>query len=182
MSAPTGAIDVQDQTLGESYVQVARRYAVALLDAAQSSGAVDPVLDELGEFQRDVLKAYPRLADVFASARVSPAKKDKMLVDILQNRASSVVLRFLRVLNRHERLDRFDAVYREARAIWDERNKRTPVLVRSAVPLGEMQLNALRDRLARLIGATPVLKVSIDPDLIAGLVVQVGDQRYDLSV
>ncbi len=40
----------------------------------------------------------------------------------------------------------------------------------------------LRDRLAALTGATPILLVSTDPDLIGGLVVQVGDHRYDASV
>ena len=71
---------------------------------------------------------------------------------------------------------------REARAIWDRRNHRIPVQVRTAVPLDEDQLKTLRDRLAALTGATPISEVSTDPDLIGGLVVQVGDHRYDASV
>src|SRR5207245_2241112 len=116
---------------------------------------------ELGEIQHDVLKAFPRFALVFSSPRVSPSHKDKMLVDVFGSRASSLVLRFLRVLNRHERLGLFDVVVREARAIWDRRNKRIHVTVRSAVPLSETELQALRDRLARLTGATPILQMSI---------------------
>jgi F-type H+-transporting ATPase subunit delta len=180
-AAPTEASS-DDQVQAETTTQVARRYALALVDAAQRQGAVDSVLEELGEIQRDVLKAFPRFAAVFASPRVSPPKKDKMLVDVFGSRASSLVLRFLRVLNRHERLELFDRVVREARSIWDLRNKRIPVTVRSAIPLGETQLSALRGRLAHLTGSTPILQVSIDPDLIGGLVVQFGDQRYDLSV
>jgi F-type H+-transporting ATPase subunit delta len=182
MSASSGAATSDNQVPAETTVEVARRYALALVDAATRQGAVDSVLDELGQIQRDVLKAFPRFAEVFVSPRVSPSKKDKMLVDIFGSRASDLVLRFLRVLNRHERLGLFDVVVREARSTWDLRNKRIPVTVRSAVPIGENQLSALRDRLARLTGATPVLQVSIDPDLIGGLVVQFGDQRYDLSV
>ena len=127
-----------------------------MIDAAQSENAVDSLLQELGEIQRDVLKAFPRFAEVFASGRVSPSKKDRMLLDVFEKRASSLVLRFLRVLNRHERLGLFDVVVREARSIWDERNKRIPVQVRTAVPLGESQLKTLRDRLAGLTGATPI--------------------------
>jgi F-type H+-transporting ATPase subunit delta len=182
MSTSRGEVGPEDQVLAESTVEVARRYAVALVDAAGPSAAVDSLLDELGEIQRDVLKAYPQFAELFVTARVSPAKKDKMLLDVFGSRCSSLALRFLRVLNRHERLGLFSVVLREARSIWDRRNKRIPVTVRSAAPLGETQLTALRDRLARLTGATPILQVSIDPDLIGGLVVQFGDQRYDLSV
>jgi F-type H+-transporting ATPase subunit delta len=182
MSASTGEVRPEDQVAADNTVEIARRYAVALVDAAVPEGQVDALLDELGQVQRDVLKAFPRFAQVFASARVSPSKKDRMLVDVFGSRSSSLVLRFLRVLNRHERLGLFDQVVREARSIWDDRNKRIPVRVCSAVPMSETQLTVLRERLARLTGATPILQVSIDPDLIGGLVVQFGDQRYDLSV
>jgi len=182
MSDPSGAVLPQDQVVTGATVEIARRYALALIDAAQSEDAVNSLLEELGEIERDVLKAFPRFAQVLASTRVSPSKKDRILLEVLENRASSLVLRFLRVLNRHERLGLFDVVVREARLIWDRRNRRIPVQVRSAVPLGETQLTLLRERLARLTGATPILQVAVDPDLIAGLVVQIGDQRYDMSV
>jgi F-type H+-transporting ATPase subunit delta len=182
MSTSTAEAASDDKVQAETTAQVARRYAFALVNAAEPTGAVESLLEELGEIQRDVLKAFPRFAEVFVSPRVSPSKKDKMLVEIFGSRASNLVMRFLRVLNRHERLDLFDLVVREARSIWDLRNKRIPVSVRSAIPLGETQLSALRDRLARLTGSTPILQVSVDPGLIGGLVVQFGDQRYDLSV
>ena len=68
-------------------------------------------------------------------------------------------------------------------AIWDERNQRIPG-PRSLGRRRSMKTSCkhLRDRLAALTGATPILLVSTDPDLIGGLVVQVGDHRYDASV
>jgi F-type H+-transporting ATPase subunit delta len=174
---PAEKLDVGGETR-----EIARRYALALINAAQQEGAVEPVLEEFSEIERDVLQAHPRFADILASSRVSSTEKDRILLDLFNNRASSIVLRFLRVLNRHERLGLLRAVISEARAIWDERNRRVPVRVHSAVPLDENQLNALRDRLARLTAATPILNVSTDPSLIGGLVVQIGDLRYDASV
>ena len=54
--------------------------------------------------------------------------------------------------------------------------------VRSAVPLDDGQVAALRDRVVALIGgATPMLHFEVDPGLIGGLVVQVGDVVYDAS-
>ena len=181
MAGAKGAEAHESTAVKDDSVEVARRYAEALIHAAENENAVDLVLDELDELERDVLEPNPRFAEVLASLRVSVSQKDRILVDLLENRASSLLLRFLRVLNRHERLGYLGAVARHARAIWDKRHKRVPVQVRSAVPLDEDQLKDLHAGLARMTGATPILDVSTDPNLIAGLVVQVGDIRYDAS-
>jgi len=182
MTDSSSALPAENLDVGGATREIARRYAEALINAAQQEGVVEPVLEEFAEIERDILQAYPRFAEILASARVSSAEKDRILLDLFNNRASSLVLRFLRVLNRHDRLGLLRVVIREARAIWDQRNHRIPVRVHSAVPLDEDQLNSLRDRLARLIAATPILNVSTDPSLIGGLVVQIGDLRYDASV
>jgi F-type H+-transporting ATPase subunit delta len=168
--------------VSDATTELAHRYAEALIGAAEKEGGVERLLEELDEIEKDVLKAFPRFAELLASPRVSTAHKDRALTDVFGKGASSLVLRFLRVLNRHERAGLLSVVAREARAIWDRRNHRIPVHVRAAFPLDEKQLQTLRDRLAALTGATPVLLVSTDPDLIGGLVVQVGDHRYDASV
>jgi F-type H+-transporting ATPase subunit delta len=178
----SSAVGSGETRVPEGTKEVARRYAEALVSAAEKEGGVEPVLDELGQIERDVIKAFPRLGAMLASARVSIAHKDQILTAVFANRASSLVLRFLRVLNRHDRLGALGVVARETRSIWDGRNKRIPVRVRSAVALDDKQLQTLRDQLAALTRATPVLQVSTDPDLIGGLVVQVGDHRYDGSV
>jgi F-type H+-transporting ATPase subunit delta len=182
MNQPNEDPGARETVEADASAAVARRYSEALVNAAERDGGVDAALGELAEIQRDVLKAHPRLAEILASARITPAKKDKLLLDVFEKRSSSLVLRFLRVLNRHDRLNVLDLVVREARAIWDRRNRRVPVQVRAARPLAEDQLKELESRLARLTGATPVLHVATDPDLIGGLVVQVGDNRYDASV
>jgi F-type H+-transporting ATPase subunit delta len=182
MNGPTADAHAQETVVADTTAEVARRYAEALVNAADREGAAEATLNELAEIQRDVLRAHPRFAQVLASGRITPARKDQMLLDVFEKRASSLVVRFLRVLNRHERLDILELVIRESSAIWDRRNRRVPVQVRAARPLEENQQKELEDRLARLTGATPVLQVSTDPDLIGGLVVQVGDNRYDASV
>jgi F-type H+-transporting ATPase subunit delta len=168
--------------LGDESIAVARRYAEAFVDAAEKEGGAGPALDEIEEIEADILKPFPLFAEILSSSRVPAAEKDRILLEIFDGRASSLVLRFLRVLNRHGRLDLLGAVQQEARSIWDRRNRRIPVKVRSAVPLDEAQLQSLSDRLARLVAGTPILNVSTDPALIGGLVVQVGDTLYDASV
>ncbi len=182
MSDFNPAPPAEEPALDDESLAVARRYAEAFVDAAEKEGGAQPLLDELAEVEEDILKPNPRFAQVLASDRVPEAEKDRILVQLFEGRASGFLLRFLRVLNRHGRLGLMGPVLREGRAIWDRRNRRIPVRVRSAVPLDEGQMQSLRDRLTHLVAGTPILSVSTDPTLIGGLVVQVGDTLYDASV
>ncbi len=160
--------------------ELTRNYAEALLNA--SGAEADAVIAELEEIRADVLVAQPRFAAVLASPSVAAAEKDRIVTETFEGRALPTVVRFLRVLNRHGRLGLLSTITRQARATLDRRQNRKPVTVRSAVPLDEGQQASLRDRLASMIHATPVITLEVDPSLIGGLVVQVGDDVYDASV
>lgn len=176
------ADSVDGTVFDEISVELSRTYAEALVGAAESQGQVEPVLDELDAIVADVLAPNPKFAALLASPLLPQHDKDRILVETFEGRALPTVVHFLRVLNRHGRLGLLAPVARAARAIWDHRQNRRPVSVRSAVPLDDAQQTALRDRLAGLLGATPILNLSVDPSLIGGLVVQAGDDVYDASV
>ncbi len=173
---------IERSLLAGEDAEAVRPYAEALVGAAVTENQAEAALDDLEAIDREVLTAYPKLRQLLASAQVSAVEKDRILVELFGDRVSSVVLRFLRVLNRHGRLGLLPALARESRQIWDRRHKRVPVLVRTAVPLDEAQEAALRDRVERMISATPILQITTDPALIGGLIVQVGDQVCDASV
>jgi F-type H+-transporting ATPase subunit delta len=166
--------------LEEIAPELTRNYADALLNA--SGDQVEAVVEELEAIRTDVLQAQPRFAAILASSSIPVDEKDRILTETFEGRALPTVVRFLRVLNRHGRLDLLSSVIRQARATLDRRLNRKPVTVRSAVALDDGQLSALRDRLASMIHATPVITLEVDPSLIGGLVVQVGDEVYDASV
>jgi F-type H+-transporting ATPase subunit delta len=182
MSETSSGAEPGQPVVSDDTVQLARRYARAVVDAGDAAGGALAVLDELTEIETDILEPYPRFQALLASTRVSVEEKDRILVELLSGRASDLSVRFLRVLNRHGRLAIFGIIVREARLLWDRRNKRVPVRVRSAVPLSEGQLQTLTERLATMVAGTPILEISTDPGIIGGLVVQVGDQLYDASV
>jgi len=182
MRQSSAEVKPHDAVIPDENLEVARRYAVALIGAAERDSGVEPALAEFAEFQSDLLERFPPFAAILASARVPAKAKDRMLVEILEGRASSFALRFLRVLNRHGRLDLLGVILREARLIWDRRQGRVLVRVRSAVPLEADQIESLQSRLGRLLAATPILHVATDPRLIGGMVIEVGDHRYDASV
>jgi F-type H+-transporting ATPase subunit delta len=160
--------------------ELTRNYAEALLNA--SGDEVNDTVEELEAIEAQILRIYPRFAAILASPSVSEAEKDRILVDTFEGRALPTVVRFLRVLNRHGRLALLWSVIRQARTVLDRRQNRKPVTVRSAVPLDEGQIEAVKGRLASMIHASPVITLEVDPSLIGGLVVQVGDDVYDASV
>lgn len=174
------APDVAGTVFDDPNPELARNYAEALINAAE--GDADAALDELDELVDDLFVGRPEFARLMGSPVRSAADKDAVLVRSLEGRALTLLVRFLRVLNRHGRLALVGPVSREARRIWDRRQGRVPVAVLSATELDESQLAAVRDKLAAITGGTPVLSVRVDPSLIGGLVVQVGDIVYDASV
>ncbi len=163
--------------------ELAITYGDALLNAAEQTGDAQDVLDELDAIRDFVTTKFPTFAVMMGSPVRSLSDKDRLIiVKTFEGRALPTTVHFLRVLNRHGRLELLGPILRSARSAWDRRQNRHPVSVRSAVPLTEAEAATLRERLAQSIGGTPVLRLEVDPALIGGLVVQVGDDVYDASV
>lgn len=167
----------------EDQLEGARVYAEALINAAEKDGKADEALQELAEVREDIFGRFPEFAAMLASTSVSVERRDGLLKETLGGRALPVVENFLRVLNRHNRLDLLGPIVDQATALLDRRRNRRPVTVRSAVPLDDVQIEAVRGRLGSILaGATPLVKLEVDPALIGGLVIQIGDDLYDMSV
>jgi F-type H+-transporting ATPase subunit delta len=172
-----------ETVLDDTTRHVARVYAQALLDAAGKRQQAAEVLDELNTLVHDILDRDPALEAFLASPAVGRERKEKVIRDAFGGRADEVFVNFLLVLNRHDRLEIIRAVAQEYRALYDEQAGRMPVEVESAVPLAADQEERLRQELrARFEGREPVLTTRVNPDLLGGLVVRVGDWVYDASV
>jgi F-type H+-transporting ATPase subunit delta len=182
MSGDATPTSVADMIFANEDPEVTRPYAEALINAADKEGQIEAVLDELDAIESDILKPYPQFAELLCSPSLTETEKDRILVETFEGRALPIVVRFFRVLMRHGRFNLLRPIAREARAIWDKRENRQPVLVRSAAPLDDAQQATLHDRLARMLNLTPILHVVVDRSLIGGLIVQIGDDVYDASV
>lgn len=166
----------------EEQLAIARNYAEGLLNSADNAGQADEILREIEEIETGIFEPNPKFVHVLGSTQLSDADRARILNDIFKGRASDLMLRFLQVLNRHERLGLLPAVALEVRRLSNIRHNRVPVQVKSAAPLDEAQRAALGDRIGQLIGATPLLDVTTDPSLIGGIIIKVGDYVYDASV
>jgi F-type H+-transporting ATPase subunit delta len=162
--------------------RIAKVYAAALLDAAQKHGHADEVVAELDALVVDVFEQEPRLEVLLSSAAVGRHARHATLQKIFAGRVSSTFMNFLQVLNDHERLNLLRPILTAAIAMYDERNRRLRVVVASAVPLPEDIRARLENGVRTFFHLEPVLISEIDPALLGGLKVRIGDIQYDASV
>jgi len=161
---------------------IADVYAKALLGAAEKAGFTQTVLDEFDSLIADVLDRFPTLEAVLASGLISNDDKVEILERVFGGRASPTFVHFLKVVARHGRLDCLRAIHRRAEVLFDELQGRVQVQVTTAAPVGDALAARISAALAAHLGAEPVVEQTVDPDLIAGVVVRVGDTVYDGSV
>jgi F-type H+-transporting ATPase subunit delta len=161
---------------------VARVYSEALLNVAEKAGQTAELLAELDALIGEVFPRDRYLEEFLYSRAVGRDRKTKAFVDALKGRANDLLLNFLLVLNNHDRLDALRPIAQAAHDLYNQRTGKMPVTVRSAVPLADEQRERLRQDLRAAFGKEPILSTAVDPELLGGLTVQVGDVLYDGSV
>jgi F-type H+-transporting ATPase subunit delta len=162
--------------------QVARVYAEALLHAAEKHGKGDAILDELDALVHDLFRAQPMLEGFLSSGAIRRNQKESMIRRVFGNDAEPIFLDFLLVLNHHDRLHLLLGVWSCYRELHDERARRMRVKVRSAHALTAEQESKLKADLHDTFQLEPIVDVKIDPTLLGGMIVQMGDWQFDGSV
>lgn len=168
-------------TATDTQLAVASVYSRALLALARERGEEDALLDELTQVA-DYLARTPAFIDFLGSPLVDGDARQQVIEKAFRGRASDLLVDGLQVLNRKERLGLLAAVAQAYRSQHRELKGIVDVHVRTAVPLSP----ALRQQLAaaarHFTGRTPLLIEQVDPALVGGLVVQVGDRKMDSSI
>ncbi len=171
---------------GSIRARVARVYAEALAAAALRHGegeaAVVSVGEELDQFVAQVLDASPAVEAFLSSPAVGKKAKSVALEAALTGRVSDLLRGLFFVLLRNGRLDLTRGIAVAYRDLLDQRAGRVRVKVTSAVELSDAQKAAITATLAAALKKQPVLELRLDPGLIGGMVVQVGDRVIDTSV
>ncbi len=161
--------------------QVAAVYAKAFLGAAEKSGKTDEAVAELASVAEAVAQ-FPKLEAVLASALIDHDEKCKLLDRVFGPKVSPLVLDALKVLSRHDRLDILRAVSDQAERLYDVQRGRVRVMVQTATPIEDGTTRKLEESLRKLLGGEPQLAAAVEPELIGGVVLRVGDTVYDGSI
>lgn len=173
---------VQSRSVDISAQRVARVYAQAIIDAADKKNCRADVLEELESLVRDVLPKVPRALEVFASPKVALEQKLTLIDRIAAGRMQPTTVHALHVLARHGRLGLVGEIVAGARALANELAGLQQARFTTAVPLGDDQQRQLVADVEQAVGARLAASFAVNPELIGGLVVMIGDTVYDQSI
>jgi F-type H+-transporting ATPase subunit delta len=160
--------------------EIAEVYARALFEAANEAGALDRVHEELGQFA-DALNEDRNLQMFLFSPYFSSEEKKDGVGRIVSD-ADERTVNFLELLAERHRMPVIFRVRRDLDALWAEENKLLPVSVTSAVELDDQLVSDIGKRIEEQAGRRVELSSSVDPDLLGGLVVRVGNMVLDASL
>ena len=160
--------------------QIAEVYARALFEAAQEHDVLDRVRDELGEFA-DALDENRSLQVFLFSPYFSSEEKREGVRKIVSG-ADERTVNFLELLAERHRMPAIFRIKRELDALWADENQLLPVTVTSAVELDEGLVEDIGKRIQEQTGRKVELSSNVDPDVLGGLMVRVGNVVLDSTV
>jgi len=161
---------------------LAEIYADALIRACDAqSVSIDEVAEEYDSFVEQVFDVFPKFEEILVSEGTPVEEKFRIFDEVCLGK-SRLFCNFLKTLAKRERLDMIRPVLVVFKRLNEERKGCVSISVLTAVPLDAATEDNLRASLRRLIGAEPKFSVEIDPKMIGGIIVRVGDVVYDASI
>jgi F-type H+-transporting ATPase subunit delta len=160
--------------------EIARVYATALFGAAKDRGKLDAIREQLGQFV-DALNENRDLRLFFFSPYFSSTEKKEALEKAITG-AEPELINFLELLLEKGRMPVIFRIQRQYDAMWAKENKRLGVTVTSAVELDPAIAKRIGEEIEEQTGNTVELESRVDPDILGGLVLQVGNMVLDTSI
>ena len=160
--------------------EIAQVYARSLFEVASEAGKLDTLRDQLGAFT-DALQESRELQTFFFSPYFSTEEKKDGLGRTVTG-ADEILTNFLEVLVENHRMPAIFRVRRELDRLWQEANQLLPVEITSAVALDESVATRIGDEIGRQTGRRVQLTSTVDPDVIGGVVLRVGNSILDASI
>ncbi|MEA2291602.1 MAG: F-type H+-transporting ATPase subunit delta [Solirubrobacteraceae bacterium] len=160
--------------------EIADVYARSLFEVALEQGKLDEIREQLGTIA-DALESDRDLQVFFFSPYFSTQEKKEGLHKALTG-ADETFVNFLELLIENHRMPVIFRVRRAFERLWQDENKMLPVNVTSAVELDEKTVKEIGDRIAEQTGRKVELSAGVDPELLGGMVVRVGNTVLDASV
>jgi F-type H+-transporting ATPase subunit delta len=160
--------------------EIAAVYARSLFEVAREQDKLDAVRDQIGEFA-DALNETRELQVFFFSPYFSTKEKEDGLERVVSD-ADPVILNFLKLLIEKHRMPALFRIRATYEALWEEENKLLPVQITSAVQLDDSIVKQLGDRIAEQTDRKVDVSADVDPDILGGIVVRVGNSVLDASV
>ena len=160
--------------------ELAQVYARSLFEVAREQGKLDVLREQLGQFA-DAVKENRELELFFFSPYFSTNEKQDALGRVLQG-ADPILLNFLKLLIEKHRMPVIFRIRDALERLWEEENRTLPVEITSAIELDTATTESLARQIADKAGRKVKLATRVDPDILGGLIVRVGNSILDASI
>lgn len=160
--------------------EIAQVYARALFEVGVEKDTLDVLREQVGEFA-DALEQSRDLSVFFFSPYFSTDEKKDGLHRVLDG-ADPALMNFLELLVEKHRLPAIQRIRRTFDALWQEEHKLLPVEVTSAIELDGKTVASIGERIGEQTGRTVDITATVDPDILGGIVLRVGNSILDASI
>jgi F-type H+-transporting ATPase subunit delta len=160
--------------------EVAQVYARALFEVGKEHDTLEEMHEELDQFAA-ALNDHRQMAVFFFSPYFSTDEKKSALKRAIKD-ADPLFMNFLEALVERNRMPVIFRIRAEFEELWDKEMKLLPVQITSAVELDEKTVRSIGDRISEKTGQKVELSSSVDPNLIGGIVLRVGNVILDASI
>ena len=159
----------------------AKPYAQALLEIGQKHGNLGEILDDFLAFNQAV-ESDRKMREFFLSPMIDAGKKAGVMRRALEGKVCGPVLGLVLALVRRRREPLFDNVYDQFQTYKDASERRVRVQVISAREVSEHEKGRLSAAIGARAGKEVVIETRVDPSILGGVILRVGDKRVDGSV
>jgi len=160
--------------------EIAEVYARALFQVAKDQDVLDEIHDELAEVAR-ALHENRDLAVFFFSPYFSTDEKKEALKRTIEG-AQPALMNFLEALIERHRMPVIFRIASRFEELWDEERQLLPVQVTSAVELDKATIDQIGEQIGAQTGRTVELASDVDPEILGGIVLRVGNFILDASI
>jgi F-type H+-transporting ATPase subunit delta len=154
---------------------------MAIAAAAEAQSRIDDLEDELFRFGR-IVEAQPELRGALVDRRVPAERKVELLTTLLEGKTTAATLRLVIEAVAHPRGRSLERALETYGRIVAERRNRLVALVRTAVELDDGQKTRLTAALSAQYGRDVHLNIEVDPSIMGGISVQIGDEEIDGTI
>ncbi|ORA63449.1 F0F1 ATP synthase subunit B/delta [Mycobacteroides franklinii] len=154
---------------------------LALLERAERDGQIDDVEDQLFRVSR-ILDGEPQLSALLGNTAAPAADRVALLKNVLAGRSNLIVTSLLAQTVRLLRGKRADVAVLEVAELAVARRDESVAHVKSAAPISDAQTTRLAQVLGQIYGRTIAVQLDVDPELLGGLIVNIGDEEIDGSL
>ena len=160
--------------------EIAEVYARSLFEVATEQDKLDLVREQLGEFAEALDESHELQMFFFSPYFSTDEKQDGLRRTVTE--ADESFLNFLSLLLENHRMPVIFRVRREYDRLWREANHLLAVQITSAVELDPSVAERVGDEIGRQTGRTVELTSTVDPEILGGIVVRVGNSIIDASI